>query len=163
MERPSLNQMFMMFAFMIGNRSECRRKVEYAKSGTVITSKDKRQIKGFGYNGRGQGEQEPCPGDATLPGQCGCVHSEANAIANARGDLRGCTLCCTSSPCEVCARLIVNCGIKEVIFYSMYRDKLPIEMLNKMEVTCRISLSISPDSVLNLFNFSSDRMENSGL
>lgn len=151
MNRPSLEKIFMGLAFAVSDRSECKRSVIYATSGSVIVSQDSRKIEGFGYNGRAAGEDEPCPGDDNGDGNCGCVHAEANAIANSRGDLRTCTIYCTCSPCAVCARLIVNCGITKVLYYHEYRDLRPKWMLEKRGILCLESLELTnPNTVPHL-------------
>jgi dCMP deaminase len=56
-------------------------------------------------------------------GECFCSHAEENAITQAAYHgiaLRGATLYCTMSPCLLCARMIINAGICEVVFEKPY-------------------------------------------
>lgn len=50
------------------------------------------------------------------PADCRAIHSEVDAICNAREDLRGTAIYVTRYPCEACARAIVSAGIKNVIY-----------------------------------------------
>lgn len=51
------------------------------------------------------------------------VHAEANAILNSTKNLKGCTLYCTFFPCNECSKLIVQSGIKQVVFLREKKDK----------------------------------------
>ena len=58
---------------------------------------------------------------------CRAVHAEQNVIttaANAGISLFGAKLYVTHSPCAICAKLIINAGIKEVVFAEGYQDEL---------------------------------------
>lgn len=50
------------------------------------------------------------------PGDCHAIHSEVDAIINAKTDLTGATIIITRYPCEACARAIVTAGIKKVVY-----------------------------------------------
>lgn len=50
------------------------------------------------------------------PADCRAIHSEVDAICNAREDLKGATIFVTRYPCEACARAIVSAGISRVIY-----------------------------------------------
>lgn len=50
------------------------------------------------------------------PADCRAIHSEVDAICNAREDLKGTTIFVTRYPCEACARAIVSAGISRVIY-----------------------------------------------
>ena len=50
------------------------------------------------------------------PADCRAIHSEIDAICNAREDLRGATIYVTRYPCEACARAIVSAGIMRVVY-----------------------------------------------
>lgn len=57
---------------------------------------------------------------------CYAAHAEQNAIIQAAKEgisLKGCVLYCTHQPCVVCAKMIINSGIKEVIYKEGYPDE----------------------------------------
>lgn len=71
---------------------------------------------------------------------CRAVHAEQNVIttaANAGLSLHGATLYVTHSPCSICAKLIVNAGIKEVVFAEGYPDDLAESFLIAADVKLR--------------------------
>lgn len=119
MERPSKHVTMLRIANVIAERSTCSR----TKVGAVITPSDMSTIVSMGYNGAPRLGQNACPNDPQIPGNCGCVHAEANALIKAPYivgyELK---LFCTLSPCESCARLIVNSQVREVVFSSFYRS-----------------------------------------
>ena len=66
--------------------------------------------------------------------KCYSVHAEQNAIVNAARMgtcLDGATLYCTHHPCVICAKLIVNAGIKRVVYKDGYPDEFAMELLNE--------------------------------
>lgn len=68
------------------------------------------------------------------------VHAEANALMFAAKNgikTEDCSLYVTMSPCIECSKLIIQSGIKEVIYDIEYRDKSGIEFLNKFGITVR--------------------------
>ena len=76
--RPiSKKELMMKFAEMIATRSTCKR----LQVGTVITDWTMRSIRSYGYNGNYRGGPNTC--DRSTPGNCGCIHSECNALINA--------------------------------------------------------------------------------
>ena len=103
--------------------------------GAVIV-KDKR-IMTTGYNGAPSGVQtcvekgECMRNKLNVPSGthaelCYAAHAEQNAIIQAAKEgisLKGCTLYCTHQPCVVCAKMIINAGIKEVIYKEGYPDE----------------------------------------
>ena len=65
------------------------------------------------------------------------VHAEANAIAFCAKfgiSTNGCTLYTTLSPCEKCAEIIIQAGIRKVIFSELYRETKGIELLKKLKI-----------------------------
>ena len=71
---------------------------------------------------------------------CRAVHAEQNVItsaANAGLSLFGARLYVTHSPCAICAKLIINAGIKEVIFAEGYPDNLAEKFLSSAGVRLR--------------------------
>lgn len=121
--RPSSDVTFMSIAEVLARRSTCQR----AAVGALIVSPDGLQILGIGYNGAPRGQPNEC--HSRVPGMCGCIHAELNAILKAPGTLQGMALYTTHSPCLACARLILNTGVTRVLYYREYRDRAGIELL----------------------------------
>ena len=115
MTRPSWNETFMDMAVLISKRSPD----PHTKVGAVIVN-DLNHIVGIGYNGLPRG-CDPKDYPMERPQKYDYfVHAEANAILNSITDLKGCKLFSTLSPCQECAKLIIQKGIKEV-YYKDYR------------------------------------------
>lgn len=71
------------------------------------------------------------------PGCTRSCHAETNAIAfaaKAGMSVDGCTMYCTMSPCINCAKVIVNSGIRKLVYLEDYRDQSGIDLLKKAEV-----------------------------
>ena len=114
--------------------------------GAVIV-KNKR-ILSTGYNGAPEGvksckEKGECLRlkngieSGTRLETCYSVHAEQNAIVSAARlgvSLEGATLYCTHQPCVICAKLIVNAGIKRVVYKEGYPDKFAVEVLREANV-----------------------------
>jgi len=120
--RKELNEYFMDIAKQVSTRATCKRK----SVGAVIV-RDK-MIISTGYNGSVVGGAH-CTDVGCLMEDGHCVrtvHSEANAIIQAaRNGVRidGATIYVTASPCWFCFKLIVNSGLKKIVFGEMYRDE----------------------------------------
>jgi dCMP deaminase len=87
----------------------------------------------IGYNGNARGLPNRC--DSTVPGQCGCIHSEVNALIKAPGGMRDKVIFLTDSPCLMCAKLMINSGVSHVFYRRAYRDPSGIELLQGAGVT----------------------------
>jgi dCMP deaminase len=136
-KRPSWDEYFMEIMEAIAKRGTCER----GRSGCVI-AKDK-QIISAGYVGSPIGEdhcdsvghlfQKRYNADGTFSMHCvRTVHAEQNAICQAakRGtSIEGATLYCRMTPCPVCAKMIINCGIKRVVCQKRYHDGAEAERL----------------------------------
>ncbi|MBN2243966.1 MAG: AAA family ATPase [Acidobacteria bacterium] len=126
-ERPSWDEYFMSIAKVVATRSNCiKRKV------AAIIVKDKRVIS-TGYNGTPRGAKNcnegGCPRcnslaeSGTALEECLCSHGEENAITQAAyhgTSLKGATLYTTFSPCLLCTKMIINSGIREVVYNLEY-------------------------------------------
>lgn len=134
--RPSWDEYFMEIVELIKTRSTCLRR----QVGALIV-KDKR-ILSSGYNGAPMGcrhcEEVGCVEEQlNIPsGQrhelCRAIHAEQNAIVQAAysgTSIEDCTLYATNQPCVMCAKMIINAGIKKVIFKGDYPDALAMELL----------------------------------
>ena len=125
--RPSWDRYFMDIARVAASRSNCiKRKV------AAIIVRDKRIIS-TGYNGTPRGTRNcnegGCPRcnslapSGTKLGECFCSHGEENAIVQAAyhgAQLTGATIYTTLAPCLLCAKMIINSGIAEVVYNVDY-------------------------------------------
>lgn len=136
MARPSWDQYFMRMAALAASRSTCRRR----HVGAIVV-KD-HMVLSTGYNDTprglpncGEGGCARCASEAP-PGQaldtCLCLHAEQNAIIQAAYHgvaIAGSMLYTTHQPCLTCAKMIVNAGIRRIVFSGDYPDPLAREML----------------------------------
>jgi len=103
----------MRLALALAERSTCRR----LRVGTVITSTDFRKVLAVGYNGNAAGLPNDCDNDE--PGNCGCLHSEENAVINCdspRYEQK--IVFVTHLPCVMCAKRLVNLGNVRTVYYG---------------------------------------------
>lgn len=123
--RPSFEQIYMQLAYSVAKRSTCTR----LQVGCVITSVDYREVFALGYNGNASGLPNQC--DTDIPGACGCLHAEENAIINCHTQrFVSKHVFVTHSPCMMCAKRLINLGGIVHIFYdTLYRDDSPIKIL----------------------------------
>jgi len=139
--RPSWDEYFMDIVELIKMRSTCLRR----QVGALIV-KDKR-ILATGYNGVPAGckhcEEIGCMREKlNVPsGQrhelCRAIHAEQNAIVQAAysgTSVKDGTLYVTTQPCVLCAKMIINAGIKEVVFKGDYPDELSMKLLKEAGV-----------------------------
>ena len=130
MARPKWDEIWMGLSLHIAERSRDPR----LKVGSVIVTEDNTSVLAIGYNGDQQGgDNKP---DSLEPGKSGFIHAEANALIKMNfGDHRNKKMYLTHSPCPVCARMIVNSGIKKVIFCDEYRDSKGLNILKNSGVS----------------------------
>jgi len=116
-ERPSFPQIYLRLATELAARSTCKR----LKVGTVITSIDYRKVLAVGYNGNASGLTNSC--DRDEPGNCGCLHSEENAVINCDSPRYVEKLVfVTHLPCTACAKRLINLGnVMRVTYNQDYR------------------------------------------
>lgn len=138
MNRPNWDEYFMEMAELARTRTTCLRR----GVGAVIV-KDNR-VMATGYNGAPSGARH-CEETGCLrqklnvpsgksPELCRGVHAEQNAIVQAARhgqNIDGGTLYCTNQPCVICAKMIINAGIKRIVVKEGYPDELAVEMLNE--------------------------------
>ncbi len=125
MQRPSFEKIYIDLAFQLAKRSTCTR----LNVGTVITSLDYRKVLAVGYNGNATGLPNQC--DRTEEGNCGCLHSEENAVINC-DSLRATekVVFVTHLPCVMCAKRLINLGgVKKIIYARDYRSKDSLNLL----------------------------------
>ena len=92
-----------------------------------------------GYNGTPQGFENDCEDEQNTT-KWYVLHAEANAIlkvARSTQSSQDSTLYVTLSPCKECAKLIVQAGIKRVLYTSEYRDATGVEFLQKTGIDCQ--------------------------
>ena len=128
--RPSFEEIYMRLAIILSERSTCRR----LRVGTVITSTDYRKVLAVGYNGNAAGLPNTC--DSDTPGQCGCLHSEENAIINCDAPRETKKIVfITHLPCVLCAKRFINLGNVEKVFYTNdYRIKDALALLQQVQI-----------------------------
>lgn len=129
-DRPSFEEVYMQFAETIARRSTCKRLCV----GTVITTTDYRKVLAVGYNGNASGLDNTC--DREEPGNCGCLHSEENAVINcdAPRETRKFVFV-THLPCVACAKRLINMGnVEQVIYGSSYRKLDSINLLESVGI-----------------------------
>jgi len=135
-DRPDWDEYFMEIAEVVRKRSSCLRR----KVGALIV-KDRR-ILATGYNGAPSGIPH-CGEVGCLRAQLGVpsgerhelcrgIHAEQNAIVQAAYlgvSIDGSTLYCTNQPCVLCAKMLINAGVKRIVIKEGYPDELAQQML----------------------------------
>lgn len=143
--RPSWDRYFMDIALVVASRSNCSRRHVAA-----VVVKDQRIIS-TGYNGTPRGikncDEGGCPRcNSNVPsghnlGECLCSHAEENSITQAAYhgiSVKDATLYTTFSPCLMCAKMIINSGIKEVVYQERYSiDEVSTKLLKDAGVVVR--------------------------
>ncbi len=141
MGRPSWDDYFMDIVEVVKTRSTCIRR----QVGAVIV-KDNR-ILATGYNGAPSGCRH-CEDIGCLRQQlgipsgqrhelCRAIHAEQNAIVQAAAagiSIQGATLYCTTQPCVLCAKMMINAGIKRILYKGDYPDELSLSLLSEAGV-----------------------------
>ncbi len=126
----------MEIAHLVARRSSCLRR----QVGAVMVKG--KNILATGYNGTPSGIRH-CDQAGCLRQQlkvpsgerhelCRGLHAEQNAIIQAAKhgiNIAGATLYCTNSPCIICSKMLINAGIKKIIYQEGYPDMLSMEML----------------------------------
>jgi len=124
MNRPTWKEIWMNVAELMAQRSHH----PTFKVGAIVTSNDNTQILSVGYNGNeAGGENEP---ESCEPGMSGLLHAEINCLLKLDyNNPKDKTMFLTLSPCPLCAKAIVNSGIKQVIYKEEYRELKGLEIL----------------------------------
>lgn len=139
--RPGWDEYFIDIVELVKTRSTCLRR----QVGALIV-KDKR-ILSTGYNGAPTGCRH-CTEIGCLREKlkipsgerhelCRAIHAEQNAIVQAAysgTSIKGATLYVTNQPCVLCAKMIINAGIKKIVFRGEYPDELAMKMLEESGV-----------------------------
>lgn len=136
MQRPPWDKYFIDITRLVATRSTCLRR------GVGALLVKERNILATGYNGAPSGishcsetgcirEQMSVPSGERHE-LCRGLHAEQNAIIQAARhgvNIDGATLYCTTMPCVICAKMLINAGIRRVVFYEGYTDDLARAMI----------------------------------
>lgn len=136
--RPDWDTYFMEIAMLVSRRSTCLRR----QVGAVVVKE--RNILSTGYNGAPTGithcEVTGCLREKlNVPSGerhelCRGLHAEQNAIIQAAyhgTSIKDSVLYCTNLPCSICSKMIINAGIKKIVYKDGYMDKLAEEMITE--------------------------------
>lgn len=143
-KRPSWDEYFLEVAYLVAKRATCLRR----QVGAVLV-KDKR-ILATGYNGAPSGLKH-CIDIGCLREKlnipsgerqelCRGLHAEQNVLVQAALygiSTRESILYVTNQPCVICAKMLINAGIKEIIISSGYPDKLARKFLKEAKIKVR--------------------------
>ena len=143
--RPDWDEYFLQIIDIVKQRSTCVRR----QVGAVIV-KDKR-ILATGYNGAPSGckhcEEVGCLRQSlNIPSGerhelCRASHAEQNAIVQAAQygiSINNSTIYVTTQPCVICSKMIINSGIKRIVFKGKYPDELSIKLLKEANIKIEI-------------------------
>ncbi len=143
MPRPSWDQYFIDITHLVATRSTCMRR----HVGALLVKN--RNILATGYNGTPSGirhcEETGCLRERLqVPSGerhelCRGLHAEQNAIIQAARhgiNIDGSTLYCTTMPCIICTKMLINAGISRIVFEGGYSDELAQEMVAESGIEC---------------------------
>ncbi|MBT3382483.1 MAG: dCMP deaminase family protein [Prolixibacteraceae bacterium] len=128
-----LDQRYLKMADIWAQNSYCKRR----KVGALLVKN--KMIISDGYNGTPSGFENVCE-EENNKSKPYVLHAEANAItkvAKSNNSSDGATLYVTSSPCLECSKLIIQAGIKRVIFTENYRLEDGINLLKRANIDVR--------------------------
>jgi dCMP deaminase len=123
------DNIYMGVAELISSASHCKNK----QVGCVIVKNN--SIISFGYNGTPRGFDNECEEFGHT--KTIVLHAESNAISKCAMSTEStldASIYCTLSPCLECAKLIIQSGIKKVVYKELYRCQKGIELLKKAEI-----------------------------
>lgn len=129
-KQRQLDMRYIRMARIWAENSYCVRR----KVGALIV-KDK-MIISDGYNGTPSGFENICEDDMGLTKPY-VLHAEANAItkvAKSANSSEGSTLYITASPCIECSKLIIQAGIKRVVYCDSYHSRDGLDLLEKIGI-----------------------------
>lgn len=143
MSRPSWDQYFIDITHLVATRSTCMRR----QVGALLVKN--RNILATGYNGTPSGirhcEETGCLRERLkVPSGerhelCRGLHAEQNAIIQAARhgvNIDGSTLYCTTMPCIICTKMLINAGISRIVYEGGYSDDLAQEMVQESGIEC---------------------------
>ena len=127
-----LDKRYLRMAAVWAENSYCKRR----QVGALIV-KDQ-MIISDGYNGTPAGFENVCEDENNVTKPY-VLHAEANAItkiARSNNSSDGATMYVTASPCIECAKLIIQAGIKRVVYCEEYRSEEGLDLLRKVGIEC---------------------------
>ena len=143
--RPDIDEYFLKIASVVAERSTCRRHHVGA-----VAVRDKHML-ATGYNGAASGLKDclelGCLRDelnipsGTRHEICRGIHAEQNVIVQASlhgVSLEGSTIYCTHTPCNLCAKMLVNARIKRFISFGRYNDNDFIDLFQEAGIEADI-------------------------
>lgn len=131
-KQETLDKRYLRMASIWAENSYCQRR----KVGAIIVKNQ--MIISDGYNGTPAGFENICE-DSEGVTKPYVLHAEANAItkvARSNNSSDNATLYVTASPCVECAKLIIQAGIKRVVFNELYRVTDGLDLLSRAGVEC---------------------------
>lgn len=140
-KQHELDKRYLRMAAVWAENSYCRRR----KVGALIV-KDK-MIISDGYNGTPAGFENVCEDENNVTKPY-VLHAEANAItkvAASSNSSRGATIYVTSAPCIECAKLIIQCGIRRVVYSEKYRMEDGCDLLRRAGILVEYIDDINKD------------------
>lgn len=143
-KRPGWDEYFLEVAHLVAERATCLRR----RVGAVLVKEKK--ILATGYNGAPSGlghcidigclrEKLKVPSGERHE-LCRGLHAEQNVILQAAlhgTGTKGSILYITNQPCVICAKMLINAGIKEIVIDSGYPDKMAIDFLKEAKIKIR--------------------------
>jgi dCMP deaminase len=146
-KRPTWDEYFLEVAHLVAKRATCIRR----RVGAVLVRNKK--ILATGYNGAPSGLKHcidvKCLRDKLkIPSGerhelCRGLHAEQNVILQAALygiSTQGSILYVTNQPCLICAKMLINAGIKEIVISDGYPDKLAKKFLKDAKIRVRTSM-----------------------
>lgn len=143
-QRPSWDEYFLEMAKLVAKRSTCLR-----RSVGAVLVKGKR-ILATGYNGAPAGlkhcidmgcmRQKLKIPSGERHELCRALHAEQNALIQASLygiSVAGSILYATNQPCVICAKMLINAGIKEIVIAAGYPDKMAADFLKQAKIKIR--------------------------
>ncbi len=129
-KQEQFDRRYLELARIWAENSYCQRR----KVGALIVKE--KMIISDGYNGTPAGFENVCE-DETGKTKPYVLHAEANAItkvAKSNNSSEGATLYVTSSPCMECSKLIIQSGIRRVVYSDKYRNMEGLEILRRANI-----------------------------
>ncbi|MFA5418217.1 MAG: dCMP deaminase family protein [Bacteroidales bacterium] len=130
MKSSKFDKSYIEMAFVWARNSYCKR----MQVGALIVKEN--MIISDGYNGTPSGFENICE-DENYITKPYVLHAEANAItkvAKSHNSSNGATLYVTDSPCIECAKLIIQAGIKRVVYSRKYRNTDGLDLLTRVGI-----------------------------
>eukprot|EP00158_Paraphelidium_tribonemae_P005243 Partr_v1_DN27241_c1_g1_i1_m38384 putative (dCMP) deaminase len=147
--RPSWDDYFMLLADLASHRSNCMKR----RVGCILVKS--RRVIATGYNGTPRGTRNCCDGGCNRCNggakcgqqltECLCLHAEENALLEAGRERidsadpsDGVSLYCNTCPCLSCAKKIVQCGVRSVIYRQSYgMDSMTANLFTEAGISLR--------------------------